>query len=270
MVRLGKIVYPISKVGECKLNLVVFFPKDKPVIGKKVYSDEMTVYLNVSGFVTIEFFSNQKNQITSIFLGQYQKHLFILTMKKMCSILQKKNVFYYDEESGELKIYSNTNEDGSSKWLIKSQIGKNMIALHPIVVYPDLNSKGIEGIRIMVNSSDNCVDMSYEDSIILIEMLKDVNISILSNMIIGSVLPSYVNKLVDSSEVNEASSKLDVLDESTSFNKRIEVINSEKEDESSAIGKVAKDYREKIERRSIRNGEKERIETSDLSGNENH
>ena len=214
----------------------------------------MTVYLNHTSFINIELPYNPESSRVSITLGLYQKHLFINMMKKMCSVFQKKDVFYYDNETNELNVYPNRDENGNSNWLIKSQIGKNVIGLHPVVIYPEINSKGIEGIRVMVNSSENHFDLSYEDSIILIEMLKEINISILSNMIIDMVLPSYVNKLIDSNKINEISSKLDVLDESTSFKKRMEMINSG--DNGSAIGKVAEEYRDKIERRSMKNGER--------------
>ena len=257
----------ITKIGNIKISLVVMFPLDKPVLNRSVYNGESSINYDIVSFIKIDVLYEAERRIDPIILTQYYKHVFIQSLKKMCMLLQKKDIFYIDKETDEMKIYSNNDEEGKSRWLIKSQVGKNVIALHPVVVYPYVNSTGIEGIRIMINSSDTFIDISYEDAIILIEILKDINIPILSNLLIRS-LSSKSNINVDDKRIDVTKSKLDMLDETSTFNKRMEMMSEIKgSDSSTAIGKAAKDFRDIIERR-ILNG-KNSQETSNLSGNEN-
>jgi hypothetical protein len=176
----------ICRIGGMILTLKILIPDDKPVCGKRVWDDKYEYELNLPAFLTLSlllpFDGFARKTVGNITLTEVGRIEFIALARKMVKVVQTEDIFYDDPDEG-LSVYKNLDANGISRFLVSGKVGKDYIALHPDVFIEEDNHIRTEGIRITIAKNNATIVVTYTDMLIMLEVLKDINISTLSQLL---------------------------------------------------------------------------------------
>jgi hypothetical protein len=176
----------ITRVGNMDLSIKILIPEDKGIVTRNVYDNGTYIDFSLPAFLSLELllpfdgFSRRRGGM--ITLTEIGKIEFIGLAKKVLKIMQREDVFYEDDEKG-LSVYSNIGLNGISNFQVTGKVGKEIIAFHPDVFEEEDNNIKTEGVRITIARSNVSIVVTYSDLLIILEIIKSVNISELSQML---------------------------------------------------------------------------------------
>ena len=209
----------IAKVGSLVLSIKALITDERPIIDKRTWNDgnDNSVDINIPSFLSLELllpfdgFSRRRGgNITMTEVGRIE---YIALSKKMVKVMQTQDIFYDDPDEG-LSVYTNLNDSGISYFQVSGKVGKEYIALHPDVFVEEDNNIRTEGIRITLANANVSIVVTYADFLIMLEIIKDVNITGLSQLLYMTLkdeIREVRSDRIERPEMKEMHSRLDNL-----------------------------------------------------------
>ena len=233
MNRIFKVSRRIARVGGITLSAVAMFPRDKPVINRKVNRinptlNEESIYIDFPGFLFLEL----PHRYSELNYGGYMaitplgKVDFLILLDKMIHIFRNEKIFF-ESSPGHIGIYTVRDDNGnvSNPWIVRGKVGDVPIILEPIVVYDNTNEVEYEGVRFTIRNLNTYHDITFTDLLTLRSIVTESNIFVYTHLLLQTVgLATTARSSKEQEEFQEVQHKLDILSEVATLENRLKKI----------------------------------------------
>lgn len=207
----------VGKVAGITISAIVILPDDGILFNERLYNNSKYIHMNHNALIRITLpiagadRGNKRDRTLN--LSEYGKIQLIMLLQKYLRVWNTGKVFYRNEDNG-LCVYNETTEDGKYKWKMEAFINDDIVGIIPAILTDPVDPQvEFEAARLMLNRTDNFVEITYAEMYTIMHILETLNLAGIANttlLLYSQWLSSKVEgSALDSDTVSQLDSYLE-------------------------------------------------------------
>lgn len=177
----------VVKVAGILIKVRCLLPSDGMLINERAYKNnigDITKYMSINYHPVVDIVLPSDNSAyfgreRRLSLTEYGKTQFVLLLQKYLRMWNTTKMFYRNEENG-LCVYNEMKEDGTYRWKIEAYINEDVVGIIPAILVDPVDPQfEFEAARLMLNKSDNFVELTYSEMYTMMHALETLNVSMM-------------------------------------------------------------------------------------------